>query len=80
VTSIEEIACKDFIDASCEVCCDPGTFEDQEEGQPTTDLHQCDVCNRTYHWRSLKHLVCYREEQRAELDADESGAALHAEI
>jgi hypothetical protein len=72
VTGTAEIARTDFTDASCEVCCDPGTFEDLEEGQPTTDLYQCAVCNRTYHWRCLKQLGCYSEDQRAELDADDN--------
>ena len=60
-TTETSIARKDFLDASCEICCDPGTFEDPHDHEPATDLYQCDVCNRTYHWRCLKELQCYTE-------------------
>ncbi len=36
-----------FEDASCEICCDPRTKEEQAE--PTTDMYQCNTCHRTYH-------------------------------
>lgn len=37
VTGTDKIARIDFTDTSCEVCCDSGTFEDQEEAQPITE-------------------------------------------
>ena len=58
-------------DASCEVCCDPGTHEDTHEGQPTTDMYVCGVCNRTYHWQCLVQLQCYTEEQRDNVKDDD---------
>ena len=50
VTIIEKknMSRRNFEDASCEICCDPGTMEEQV--QSTTDLYQCSAtCNRTYH-------------------------------
>lgn len=64
MTTEKCIARKDILDATCEICCDPGMFEEPHDHEPATDLYQCDVCNRTYHWRCLKQLQCYTEEQR----------------
>ena len=40
IISTEHIACIDVEDASCEICCDPGTHEEHtEQGNlPTTDM------------------------------------------
>ena len=59
-----------LIDASCEVCCDPCMHEEAGDGESTTDMYECDVCNRTYHWNCLVQLKCYSEEQKEEVIAD----------
>jgi hypothetical protein len=71
IISTEPIARIDVEDAGCEICCDPGTREEHtEQGNlPTTDMYQCSVCNRTYHWSCLKQLQCYKEEDRINIDA-----------
>jgi len=51
-----------FEDASCEICCDPQTKEEQLD--PTTDMYRCDTCHRTYHWQCLLDLGCYADAQR----------------
>jgi len=51
-----------FEDASCEICCDPRTKEEQLD--PTTDMYQCNTCHRTYHWQCLLDLECYTDAQR----------------
>jgi len=74
VTIIEkkDMSRRNFEDASCEICCDPGTMEEQV--QPTTDLYQCSACNRTYHWMCLNSLGCYTDDQGAGIIADEEWA------
>jgi len=71
IISTESIARIDAEDAGCEICCDPGTREEHtEQGNlPTTDMYQCSVCNRTYHWSCLTQLQCYKEEDRNIIDA-----------
>jgi hypothetical protein len=71
IISTEPIARIDVEDAGCKICCDPGTREEHtEQGDiPTTDMYQCSVCNRTYHWSCLKQLQCYKEEDRISIDA-----------
>ena len=71
IISTEPIARIDVEDADSKICCDPGTRE-EHTGQgnlPTTDMYQCSVCNRTYHWSCLKQLQCYKEEDRSIIDA-----------
>jgi len=51
-----------FEDASCEICCDPRTKEEQLD--PTTDMYQCNTCHRTYHWQCLLDIECYTDAQR----------------
>ena len=68
----KDVPRNNFLDASCEICCDPCTKE--EKVQPTTDLYQCSVCYRTYHWQCLKRLACYTKNQRAEIIADDNWA------
>ena len=81
IISTEPIARIDVEDAGCEICCDPGTREEHtEQGNlPTTDMYQCSVCNRTYHWSCLKQLQCYKEEDRINIDtqSDWSCPACH---
>jgi hypothetical protein len=62
---------QDVEDAGCKICCDSGTREEHtEQGNlPTTDMYQCSVRNRTYHWSCLKQLQCYKEEDRINIDA-----------
>jgi len=51
--------------------------EHTEQGNlPTTDLYQCSVCNRTYHWSCLKQLQCYKEED-IDAQSDWSCPACH---
>ena len=70
IFSTEHIAHIDVEDAGCEICCDPGTREEHTEGNlPTTDMYQCSICNRTYHWSCLNQLQCYKEENRINIDA-----------
>ena len=56
IISTESIARIDVEDAGCEICCDPGAREEHtEQGDlPTTDMYQCSICNRTYHWSCLE--------------------------
>jgi len=61
-----------FEDASCETCCDPWTKE--EPLDPTTDMHQCNTCHRTYHWQCLMDLGCYTDAQRDGIMANDDWA------
>jgi len=71
ILNADSIARSAHLDASCEVCCNPGTEEEAQKGQPTTDMYQCDVCYRTYHWKCLVQLQCCADEQRQDvLDND----------
>jgi len=61
-----------FKDASCEICCDPQTKEDQLN--PRTDIFQCSACHRTYHWKCPLDLECYTDAQRDDIIADDDRA------
>jgi rubrerythrin len=41
----------------------------EQRDLPTTDMYQCSVCNRTYHWSCLKQLQYYKKENRTNIDA-----------
>ena len=71
VLTKDPIPRSELTDASCEVCCNPGTYEEPHKDHPTTDMYECDVCNRTYHWKCLVQLQCYTEEQRRVVMEDE---------
>ena len=66
------ISREQFTDASCEICCDPSTHEDPHEDKPSTDMYECKIRKRTYHWRCLVELQCYTDEQRREIIVDDS--------
>ncbi len=61
-----------FEDASGEICCDPRTKEEQLD--PTTDMYQCNTCQRTYHWQCLLDLECYTNAQRDGIIANDDWA------
>ena len=69
--STEPIADIHVEDAGCEICCDLGIREERSEqgDPPTTDMYQCSVCNRTYHWSCLIQLQSYKNEDRVNIDA-----------
>jgi len=61
-----------FEDASCEICSDPRTKEEQLD--PTTDMYQCNTCHRTYLWQCLLDLGCYTDAQRDGIIANDDWA------
>ncbi len=58
--------------ASCEICCDPRTKEEQLD--PTTDMYLYNTCHRTYHWQCLLDLECYTDAQRDGIIANDDWA------
>ena len=61
-------------DAHCQICNYHHGYEFAGSETPYLDMYVCDVCERTYHWKCMRELGCYNDEQRQEVDANEASA------
>eukprot|EP00983_Pelagomonas_calceolata_P121380 1160794-Pelagomonas_calceolata.AAC.2 len=44
--------------ACCQICNYHGGYEPINSEPPYLDMYICGVCQRTYHWKCMKELVC----------------------
>eukprot|EP00983_Pelagomonas_calceolata_P008381 274004-Pelagomonas_calceolata.AAC.1 len=65
---------KDIECACCQICNYHGGLEPINTEPPFLDMYVCDVCERTYHWKCMRELGCYNDDQRQEVSAAEAGA------
>ena len=62
--------------ACCQICNYPGGYEPINSEPPYEDMYFCDICERIYHWKCLKDLGCYTDDQREAMKKRNPGPAL----
>eukprot|EP00983_Pelagomonas_calceolata_P004333 140795-Pelagomonas_calceolata.AAC.1 len=50
--------------ACCQICNNHYGYESVNSGPPYPDMYVCGVCERTHHWKCMRELGCYNDEQR----------------
>eukprot|EP00983_Pelagomonas_calceolata_P081174 1155459-Pelagomonas_calceolata.AAC.1 len=58
--------------ACCQICNYRYGYESVNSEPLYFDMYVCDVCERTYHWKCMRELGCYNDEQRQEVNAAEA--------
>eukprot|EP00983_Pelagomonas_calceolata_P017425 546278-Pelagomonas_calceolata.AAC.1 len=57
--------------ACCQICNYHGGPEPINSEPPFFDMYVFDVCERSYHWKCMRELGCYLDDQRHEVNVAE---------